>query len=99
MNRPRARKRGHSEFPDVAGDGSWRERRSPEARGPAEDRMGKNGERRCTVSERSEIPTCEVARGGAPCLEKGSGVFSKVGPSMATDDPALVSHAPLCSEL
>jgi len=25
--------------------------------------------------------------------EKGSGVFSKVGPSMATDDPALVSHA------
>jgi len=31
--------------------------------------------------------------------EKGSGVFSKVGPSMATDDPALVSNAPLCSEL
>jgi len=31
--------------------------------------------------------------------EKGSGVFSEVGPSMATDDPALVSNAPLCSEL
>jgi hypothetical protein len=31
--------------------------------------------------------------------DKGSGVFSTVGPLMATDDPALASNAPLCSEL
>jgi len=43
--------------------------------------------------------TMELSDSPATEKEKGLGVFSKVGPSMATDDPALVCHAPLCSEL
>ena len=38
------KKRGHSEFPVVAADGAWRERKSPEARGPAVDWPGRKAE-------------------------------------------------------
>ncbi len=41
-----------------------------------------------------------IGIGGWPRVKtKGSGVFSKVGLSMATDKPALVFRAPLCFEL
>lgn len=62
-------KRGHSEFPDVAGGRGWQERTSPEARGPAEALPG--GKRKLTESAR-EFPKAfrltepvRVAPGGA----------------------------------
>ena len=66
------KKWGHYEFSDISGGSAWRERRPPEARGPAEA-LNTETDQACEIISKS-FRLAEPARVAREVLSKRSGV-------------------------